>query len=153
MLEIDALLRCLQFERLEKMCILNWSKNLQMEDAERRSYSFARLLYIYIYIYFPLWNCKWHELSWVIYEHSTRFGATNALLYDFTAGGTSYWWQLAFSFPLYTIAEHLWTLSRLVSDAVAISYAMELHYHLINDFALRFLFFFGQLVHFFLQIL
>lgn len=75
----------------------------------------SRLLYTYI----SLWNWKWHGLSWVIYEHSTRFGATNALLYDFTAGGTSYWWQLAFSFALYTIAEYPWTLSRPISDVVA----------------------------------
>lgn len=41
----------------------------------------------------------------MIYEHSTRCGATNALRYDFTAGGTpSSRRQLAFSFYLCEIA-------------------------------------------------
>lgn len=65
---------------------------------------FLRAAYVLYILYVSRWNWKWRRFGWVIYEHSTRSGPTNAPCYDFTAGGTPYRRQLAFSFPLYTIA-------------------------------------------------
>lgn len=63
---------------------------------------FLRAAYVLYIVCISNW--KWRRFGWVIYEHSTRSGPTNAPCYDFTAGGTPYRRQLAFSFLLYTIA-------------------------------------------------